>query len=260
MTQRTAEVETKSAARLAFAHYLRTGRRLPDSGFESNKLKLERKYNHNHDPENGQFAFGSGETGGSASFARGGTPNIRPKAARPQSAGSVAPQARARQKETQNHSKPVKQTAAVPYRRADGKVYMDPRSGKAMLKPADVKMEDTIQKAKLYRNNRVAGAAYLFAPGQEMDFQRTKSNLRDKSGKVLIDKRYVAFGNYNFGAYAAASGMTLDEALFGASVVYHMTASKNRNFNEQGPYRGNPRNSAIIARGYRDYEDGKLGK
>jgi len=73
MTQRIAEVETKSAARLAFAHYLRTGQRLPDSGFESNKLKLERKYNHNHDPENGQFTFGSG---GSGSLARsGGTPS-----------------------------------------------------------------------------------------------------------------------------------------------------------------------------------------
>jgi len=58
--QRTAEVETKSATRRAFAYYLRTGRRLPDSEFESNSLETGRKYNQNHDPQNGQFTFGPG--------------------------------------------------------------------------------------------------------------------------------------------------------------------------------------------------------
>lgn len=257
MLPRTAETETKSAARKAFAQYLRTGQRLPESEFESKNLKIGLKYNHNHDPRSGQFAFGPG---GSASFARGVVADIRPGTARPQSVGSVAPRARPKAKETPDQSKPVNHADAVPYKRADGKVYIDPRSGKPMLKSAEVKMEDTIEKAKLYSRNKIAGAVYLFAPGREMDFQRTKSNLRDKNGNTLIDKRYVAYGNYNFGAYAAAPGMTLDEALIGASVVYHMTARRGKNFNERGPYRGNPRNSSLIIQGYSDYKSGKIGK
>lgn len=70
MLQRAAGTETKSAARKAFAHYLRTGQKLPESEFESNNLKIGLKYNHNHDPRSGQFTFSSG---GSASFARGGS-------------------------------------------------------------------------------------------------------------------------------------------------------------------------------------------
>lgn len=85
MMQRTAEVETKSATRRAFAYYLRTGRRLPDSEFESNSLEIGRKYNQNHDPQNGQFTFGPG---GSASLGAA----KRSSLSRTQAPGSVGQQ------------------------------------------------------------------------------------------------------------------------------------------------------------------------
>lgn len=50
MLQEGCPVETKSAQRQAFAHYLRTGRR----------PELELKFNPYHDPRNGQFTFAPG--------------------------------------------------------------------------------------------------------------------------------------------------------------------------------------------------------
>jgi len=51
---------SRSPARLAFAHFLRTGWRLPDSAFELDPEPLEAKFNPYHDPQNGQFTFGPG--------------------------------------------------------------------------------------------------------------------------------------------------------------------------------------------------------
>jgi len=83
MTQASARTETKSAASKAFAHYLRTGRRLPDSAFESNTLITGLKFNQNHDPSNGQFTFGPG---GSASLVGAASRSGR---LGPQTAGSI---------------------------------------------------------------------------------------------------------------------------------------------------------------------------
>ena len=47
----------KSADQKAFGHYLRTGQRLTTSEWQ---ILWERKFNPNHDPENGRFTFGSG--------------------------------------------------------------------------------------------------------------------------------------------------------------------------------------------------------
>lgn len=66
MLQRAAGTETKSAVCKAFAHYLRTGQKLPESEFESNNLKIGSKYNHNHDPRSGQFTFAPGSSAASA--------------------------------------------------------------------------------------------------------------------------------------------------------------------------------------------------
>ena len=52
--------ETKSASDRAFSHYLRTGRRFPDSAFAHDEARTEAKFNPYHDPENGQFTFGPG--------------------------------------------------------------------------------------------------------------------------------------------------------------------------------------------------------
>lgn len=58
--------EQKSADRLAFEHYLRTGRRLTTAEW----LAEERKFNPYHDPDDGRFTFapgGSGSGGSSSS-------------------------------------------------------------------------------------------------------------------------------------------------------------------------------------------------
>lgn len=50
----------KSAERAAFVYYLRTGRRLPLSAFDSKPSKPEAKFNPYHDPRNGRFTFAPG--------------------------------------------------------------------------------------------------------------------------------------------------------------------------------------------------------
>ena len=57
MTNRQFQSETKSAELQALSYWLRTGRRLPLSAFES---EGEQKFNPNHDPANWQFTFGPG--------------------------------------------------------------------------------------------------------------------------------------------------------------------------------------------------------
>jgi len=54
MSDRDSKTEYKSAERIAFDHYLRTGRIL------SSPTPLERKFNPYHDPRNGQFTFAPG--------------------------------------------------------------------------------------------------------------------------------------------------------------------------------------------------------
>lgn len=49
---------SRSPARLAFIHFLRTGWRLPQSAFGFESEPLEAKFNPYHDPHNGQFTSG----------------------------------------------------------------------------------------------------------------------------------------------------------------------------------------------------------
>lgn len=61
--------ELKSANQMAFAHYLRTGQRLTANEWE---IFWQRKFNPNHDPEDGRFTFGpsgGGLGGATASMA-----------------------------------------------------------------------------------------------------------------------------------------------------------------------------------------------
>lgn len=58
---RTSPPQTKSAARRAFEHYLRTGRRLAPPASSSGPAPApERKFNPYHDPRNGRFTFAPG--------------------------------------------------------------------------------------------------------------------------------------------------------------------------------------------------------
>lgn len=56
MTDRQILTETKSPERVAFEHYIRTGRRLSPQG----EPEVELKFNPYHDPRNGRFTFAPG--------------------------------------------------------------------------------------------------------------------------------------------------------------------------------------------------------
>jgi hypothetical protein len=130
--------------------------------------------------------------------------------------------------------------------------------GHPMLVPEGVSIKNTIRVARMFSSplNREAAATAAFGRGAGMDFQRTHSTLRDRKGTRLIDQRFIAIGNYNFGVYAAASGMSLATALSGDSALY----ATNITGDHSGPYFGNPRNSQLVVSGYRDYLARNVGE
>jgi hypothetical protein len=121
-----------------------------------------------------------------------------------------------------------------------------------MLVPDGVSISETARIGRTFNPplTRETVAAQLFWPGGQMDFQRTYSTLRDRTASVMIDQRFIAVGNYNFGVYAAASGMSLSEALAGAHAIY--AKQTLRGFE-------NPRNDNLIRSGYWDYQRGNIG-
>ena len=76
--------ERKSADQCAFNHYLRTGQRLTALEWTT---AIGRKFNPNHDPENGQFTFGEG-TSGALARTREMVSRVE---ARPASRGAIEP-------------------------------------------------------------------------------------------------------------------------------------------------------------------------
>lgn len=90
---------------------------------------------------------------------------------------------------------------------------------------------------------------YWFAPGQPMDYQRTRSST-DK-----INKAYIDFGNYNYGVVAAAAGYDVDQALFSAGVLNFLGGGDH-----SGEMNNNPRNVLWIRMGYSDYKKGLIIK
>ena len=60
MVQNSPNIEYKSLARRAFAHYLRTGRSLAEDAFRLASVRAELKFNPNHDPRDGRFTFAAG--------------------------------------------------------------------------------------------------------------------------------------------------------------------------------------------------------
>lgn len=273
MTTTSTATEEKSAEHLAFVHWLCTGQSL--SASEWHALQ-ERKYNHNHD-ELGKFTVSGGQSAGhSAVFrswaehpASAPAPVPRPRstartpAARPAHVPlptGITAANRVSAADSASPS-PFTQVGTHParvYRTRAGAAIIDPRSGQPMLVPEGVSISNTIRVARMFSSplNRDAAAAAAFGRGAGMDFQRTHSTLRDRKGATQIDQRFVAIGNYNFGVYAAASGMSLASALSGASALY----AANIGGDHSGPYYGNPRNSQLIASGYRDYLARNVGE
>ena len=264
--------EEKSFEYLAFVHYLRTGEHLTAAQFEQ-------KFNQNHD-ERGRFTYAWNNTSGSGGAS--GSSTTRSTLPRSVSSGAAqrrtAPPARPEPKQPSTQSqqrarstKPMPTYAGRPlqregytpwtqvgshpareYRTRAGAAIIDPRSGFPMLVPEGVSVKNTARVGRIFSSplNREAAASSAFLPGGPMDFQRTHSTLRDRQGETVIDQRFMAIGNYNFGVYAAASGMSLSTALKGAGTVYF--AGTLRGFH-------NRRNEILIIRGYRDYISGDVG-
>lgn len=243
MTDALRKTEEKSASGQAFEHYLRTGQRLTASEFDSLQ---ERKYNQNHD-ELGRFTFAWNNAGGHRTSDRNPGP-----VARPSPRGAVRQPVGAARSSDPIPFKQVGSHPARVYRTKGGAAIIDPRSGAPMLVPQGVSLANTVRVARIFSSplNRDAAAATAFAPDGPMDLQRTYSTLRNKDGKRLIDQRFVAIGNYNFGVYAAASGMSLKKALAGAATVYAAQTLK---------LGGNARNESLIVSGYRDFFNGSIG-
>lgn len=260
--------EEKSTDRVAFMHYLRTGERLTAAQYEQ-------KFNQNHD-ELGRFTYAwnntSGRGGGSngsklpRSAASGTAQRRTTTPTRPQSKPLPAQGrqgARSTQPAPSHAGRPLQREGLTPwrqvgshpareYRTRTGAAVIDPRSGYPMLVPQGVSVRKAAREGEFFNGalSREAQAIEAFQPGGRMDFQRTHSTLRRRGGEIAINQRFIAIGNYNFGVYAAASGISLKNALNGAATVYLI---------QTGIRGGNRKNESLIVSGYRDYLSGNVG-
>ncbi len=87
----------------------------------------------------------------------------------------------------------------------------------------------------------------LFHRGGPMDYQRPHGADGD------INRDYIDFGNYNYGAVAAAAGLSWAEAMIAAGIVNRLGGNDT-----SGPLWNNPRNLEFIRRGFSDYRGGKI--
>lgn len=93
---------------------------------------------------------------------------------------------------------------------------------------------------------------FLF--GQEMDYQRTFG-----SGETIplfkdINRAYIPFGNFNYGAVAAAAGFSLEQAELAAGLANIAGGDRS------GPYGTNPATLPYLIQGYRAYQNGLVGR
>lgn len=134
---------------------------------------------------------------------------------------------------------------------ADGSTVYDPYTKKQMRMPEDVSLQRNVELgaelAKLPAWDRDLAMAYLFRPWGDMDYQRTHSSDSD------INKTYMAFGNFNYGAVAAAAGLALDDAQRYAGWANHLGSG-----DKSGKYGGNPDNIPFVERGYYAYKSANL--
>lgn len=128
MVENGPNVEHKSLARRAFAHYLRTGQHLPESAFAPARARTEVKFNPYHDPRDGRFTFAPG---GARSTGVSAFPERRrsPESAAIPTRAAAAPPAR---------------TIAIPNSRATGfddGVFRPQGNTATLLKPAQFEAE-----------------------------------------------------------------------------------------------------------------------
>lgn len=117
MVNRELFPERKSTERLAYEHCLRTGQRLTTAEW---RCIHERKYNANHDPQNGQFTFGPS---GSVPASGGGGAN---RGSRDRAATGSTPGAQTQQVRIPAPVKPDHIRAVMPYAGALADAYEKP--------------------------------------------------------------------------------------------------------------------------------------
>lgn len=131
----------------------------------------------------------------------------------------------------------------------DGSIVQDPRTGGPLLQPREVSLARNEKIGQLVswlpHPDREAAMVALFAPGGLMDYQRTYGS----DGR--INRTFIDFGNFNFGAVAAAAGYTTTEVLIAAG-----TANLLGTGDKSGPYFNNPSNLRFIIGGYDAYSAG----
>jgi hypothetical protein len=200
--------------------------------------------------ESGRWTSGAGGAAGGVSDVSGAA--VREgRSVSPAGSSGVVPAAAS---ETPNPGEPV------PVVLNNGTMAQNPRTHGPLLQPAGVSLA---QNAKIGEAlsllptkfstppgdpAREAAMAALFLPGWPMDYQRVYS----VNGK--INPNFIDFGNYNYGAVAAAAGYTREQVLLGAGVANLLGSGK-----KDGPMFNNPKNIPFINAGYDDYKAGLIG-
>ena|GEM_PF-5403488 len=124
--------------------------------------------------------------------------------------------------------------------------------GTSICLPSDVSLYENVKFGERLRglpsDVRTADMVLLFSPYIGlMDYQRTHSS-DDK-----YNLRYIDFGNFNYGAVAAAAGYDEEEAVRYAAYVNQLGQG-----DKTGKYGSNPRNEAMIRAGWHTYHDDKI--
>src|SRR5262249_44114018 len=150
------------------------------------------------------------------------------------------------------------QGPSEPVLRNDGSAVISPASGQPIVMPPGVSLDENMEFGKylgtlpdLFKLNAMRD---FFWPRAAMDYKRPP-------GFSTTDPRFEAhrdFGNYNFGAVAAAAGLSFETALAGAGLFHAGNSAWNSAFGNQNPlntsgaWGNDPRDLDFITRGYRD--------
>lgn len=144
----------------------------------------------------------------------------------------------------------------VPLVLNDGSPVLD-RAGKPMLVPPNVDVNRNVRIGRQLSSEsnfaRIFDMASLLRPGGTMDYQRTFGSGSSNPLFNDINRSYIAFGNFNFGAVAAAAGLSLDNAEIAAGLANVMGGDRS------GPHGTNPTTLPYIIEGFRAYQDGLIG-
>ncbi|MBW0008277.1 MAG: hypothetical protein JO335_11270, partial [Sphingomonas sp.] len=144
------------------------------------------------------------------------------------------------------------QNQLVPTILPNGRVIIDPKTGKPLPKPSNVSLADNAKAGEKLRGNSFWTKSKTlfgnFSRGGAMDYQRVAA----RNG-VKFDKDLAAFGNFNYGLVVAAAGVSLDTALLGSGAE-----NLKGGGNKSGPWGNDPENQYWIEQGYEAYQAGEV--